>query len=348
MHAQAGLYFLLALILAIGFLAVTIALPFFTPLALAAVFAVILQPVYRFFVGQMPRYPGLAAFSTVIFSILVILGPVSLVGLQIAREATEVYLSLAEGDGRAILGSVVENTEQFVGGYIPQAANFTDRVAADISTYAETGLQWVIAHAGGVFSGIVTTFLSLFLFLIALFYLLKDGAHFKRAIIEASPLRDRYDESLFARLELAINSVVRGNLSIALIQGVLSALGFTIFGVPNSILWGTVAALAALIPALGTGLVFLPIVGYLFFIGATGSAIGLAIWGILAVGLIDNLLGPRLIGSGIKLHPLVVLISVLGGIAFFGAVGVFLGPLSVSLLFALISIYTDLTERARV
>jgi len=345
MQSNPGLYFLLALLIGVGVVVYYIAIPFFTPLVLGVVFAVILQPVYRTLLRYMSQWRGLAALLTVVFSIVVILGPLSLLGTQIVREATDVYTTLALGDGRAMIANTVSSVESLALKYVPGAERFSDNITANISAFAESALQWVIAHAGAFVSGVASTFLSLFIFLVSLFFFLKDGPRFKRAIIETSPLRDSYDESLFDRLELAINSVIRGNLTIALIQGILTGIGLTIFGVPNSILWGTVAAVAAMIPALGTGLIFIPVVLYLVAIGETGSAVGLSIWGIIAVGFIDNLLGPRLIGRGVKLHPLVVLIAVLGGISLFGAVGVFLGPLALSLLFALISIYADLTRK---
>lgn len=344
MHTHPGLHFLLALIIGVGVLAYFIAVPFFTPLVLGVVFAVILQPVYGLLLRVAPEWRGFSAFLTVLFSIVVILVPLSLLGTQIVREATDVYTSLALGDGREMVTAGVNSVEILARG-VPGADQLSENISANISTYAETALQWVISHAGAFVSGVAATFLSLFIFLVSLFFFLKDGARFKRAIIEASPLRDTYDESLFDRLELAINSVVRGNLTIAVIQGILTGIGLTIFGVPNSVLWGTVAAVAAMIPALGTGLIFIPVVAYLLLVGNAGAALGVTIWGIAAVGLIDNLLGPRLIGRGVKLHPLVVLISVLGGISLFGAVGVFLGPLALSLLFALVSIYTDLTKK---
>ena len=184
-------------------------------------------------------------------------------------------------------------------------------------------------------------FLSLFIFFIALYYLLRDGVSLKNLIISYSPLRDSYDETVFDKLELAVNSVVRGNLTIACIQGVLSGLGFWLFGVPNAVLWGAVTAIAALVPGLGTALIFTPLIIYLFLTGHSAAAAGLAMWGALAVGFIDNMLGPRLIGQGIKLHPLLVLLSVLGGITFFGPIGIFMGPLALSLLFAFLTIYTS-------
>ncbi len=119
----------------------------------------------------------------------------------------------------------------------------------------------------------------------------------------------------------------------------------SIFGIPNGFLWGTVAAIAALIPGIGTALVFIPAIAFLFFIGNIPQALGLLAWGALAVGLIDNILGPKLVGRGMQLHSLLVLLSVLGEIIFFGPSGIFLGPLSLSLLFVLLSIYADVSRR---
>ena len=122
-------------------------------------------------------------------------------------------------------------------------------------------------------------------------------------------------------------------------QGVVSGIGLSLFGVPNPVLWGVVAGFAALIPTLGTSLVLIPAALFLLTKGAFVAAIGLFIWALFAVGLIDNFLSPRLVGKGAQLHPLLVLLSVLGGISLFGPAGLILGPLCSSLLLALLSIY---------
>ncbi len=340
----AGQYFLLLLLAGASILTFYIFQPFLTPLILASVFAVVLQPVYRRIHREMSGWPSAAALLTVLLCVVCILVPLAFIGTQVGIEAASLYSSLVHGEGKAEIAHAIHSLENFVGIYVPSAEGFSDRLSEDISAYAKIGLTWFLQHLGTAFSGVASLFLSLFIFFIALYYLLRDGAKVKHALVELSPLRDSYDESVFHKLELAVNSVIKGNLMIALIQGVLSAIGFAIFGVPNPVLWGTVTALAALIPAVGTGLIFIPIILFLFVTGNTFGAVGLSIWGVLAVGLIDNLLGPRLIGSGMKLHPLLVLLSVLGGVTFFGAVGIFLGPLSLSLLFALLSIYSDISK----
>ena len=180
---------------------------------------------------------------------------------------------------------------------------------------------------------------GIFIFLIAIYYLFKDGHKLKTAIIILSPLQDIHDETIFDKLALAINSVIRGNLAVALVQGVLTAIGFALFGVPNATLWGSIAAIAALIPGIGTALVLLPAILYLYLSGETLSAVGLLFWGMTAVGLVDNFLGPKLASRGMRLHQFLILLSILGGISFFGPLGFLLGPLILSLLFALLEIY---------
>ncbi|MBI5456371.1 AI-2E family transporter [Candidatus Kaiserbacteria bacterium] len=342
----AGQYFLLLLLAGTLVLAYFIFQPFLSALVLSAVFAVILQPVYRRIHAEMPRWPSAAALVTVLISIVCILVPLGFIGTQIGFEAISLYSALVDGSATAKLSDAIRSLEDFAGLYVPGADDFSQELSANIANYAKAALAWLLGHLGTAFSGIASLFVSLFIFFVALYYLLRDGQRVKEKLVELSPLRDSYDESVFHKLELAVNSVIKGNLMIALIQGVASAIGFTIFGVPNPILWGTVTALAALIPAVGTGLVFIPIILFLLLTGNAFDAMGLTIWGVLAVGLVDNLLAPRLIGSGMNLHPLLVLLSVIGGITFFGTVGIFLGPLSIALLFAFLSIYSDISKRS--
>jgi predicted PurR-regulated permease PerM len=125
----------------------------------------------------------------------------------------------------------------------------------------------------------------------------------------------------------------------AIIQGVVAMIGFTIFGVPQPLLWGLFTVMAALVPNVGTSLSLIPAVIYLLVTGHIGAGIGLAVWGMLAVGLIDNLLSPRLIGSRIQLHPLLVLLSVIGGLQFFGFLGFLIGPILLAVFVAMVDIY---------
>jgi len=339
-------YFLIALIAVSSVLTFFIFRPFLVVIVFAVVFAVVLQPLYQGILRQMSSSPGLAAFATMLVSVVCILIPLTFITVQVADEAQNLYTAIVEGGSKTYFNTALELVSDTVTQYVPGFALSGAELSSSADRYVKDGLAWLVRHLGGAFGGIAKLLISLFIFLIALYYFLRDGEKLKQAIIDVSPLADTDDNAVLTRLEQAINSVIRGSLAIALIQGVLTGVGFTIFGVPNSVLWGVVAAFSALIPGIGTSLVLAPGIAYLFVIGSTAPAIGLLIWSIFAVGLIDNLLGPRLMGKGMRIHPLVVLLSVFGGLAFFGPAGLFLGPLCASLLFALVSIHPRINKQS--
>lgn len=334
-------YFLLALLAGALVLTFFIYKPFLAPLVLAAAFAVVLQPVHHYLQRRVKR-PSLAALATVVIAAMCVLIPVGILATHLVGEARELYSALSEGEGRGYLDAALGQVGQFAPGL-----GFSE-FAAQADTLVRQLLERVIQNTGAVFANVASLFLSLFVFFVALYYLLRDGKGLLRYLVELSPLRDEDDEAVFDRLQLAVNSVIKGSLAVALVQGTLTAIGFMIFGVPNAVLWGTVAAIAALVPGVGTSLVIAPAILFLFLGGSTFAAGGLLLWGVVAVGLVDNFLGPKLVSRGTHLHPLLILLAVLGGLFFFGPVGIFLGPLTVSLLFAFLTIYTQVANGKRV
>jgi len=274
---------------------------------------------------------------------VLIFTPLVFLVIQILQEAKDLYVSLLTGGGKDSLLNIFNKLAYVSRDYFPDAGE----ISANIDQYLRQGLSWLLNNLGALFSNFANMMVTAFLFIISLYYLLKDGGELRKKVVALSPLRDIDDEAIIRKLELAVSSVIKGNFVIAFIQGVLTAIGFTIFGLPNAVLWGTVAAIAALIPSIGTALVFIPAIILLFISGQVFPAIGLLLWGSLAVGLIDNFLGPKLIGRGMQLHPLLVLFSVLGGIVFFGPIGFVLGPIILSLLFALLDIYSYMVGRAK-
>jgi len=321
-------------------------MPFLKPLALAAIFATVFQGFNKRILRLIGNWPSISALLTVLVSVFVILVPLSYIGTLVAGEASALYSSLeSSGGSRSVATQMLMRANEHFGTLVPGLSSLALNASATLDQYTRDGLQWLTGNAGNIFSSVSVLLLDFFIFFISLYYLLRDGTRVRRLLIELSPLHDTEDARVFDRLERAVNSVIKGNLTLALIQGVLTTIGFSIFGVPSALLWGTVAALAALIPGIGTGLVIVPAVAYLFFTGATTAAIGLLAWGALGVGLIDNFLGPKLVGRGMHLHPLLVLLAVLGGLSYFGPSGIFLGPLTVSLLFALLSIYGDISRQ---
>lgn len=336
-------YFLVALIIGALLLTFYIIRPFLAPLLLGVVFAVVLQPLYRRLTVRFGGRESLASLATVVIAIFLILIPMFFISFQILNEAQSVYETYSGGGLQGLVDRATGTIAPMADSVVPGSGDSIRTLSAQIDAYADTALSWLIQHLATTFSSVAGVVLDLFLFFMVLYFLLRDGRALKAYLIKLSPLADVDDEVISNRLENSVNTVVKGMLTIATIQGILAGIGFAIFGVPNPVLWGLVAGFAAVIPAFGTALVLAPAVAFLALTGSLFPAIGLAIWGALAVGMIDNLLSPQLMGRGMKLHPLLVLLSVLGGVSLFGPVGIFLGPLAVSFLLALLSLYTHIS-----
>ncbi|KAF0182778.1 MAG: hypothetical protein FD164_974 [Nitrospirae bacterium] len=312
--------------------------PFLVTLILAASFAVMAYPLHQKVLKLTRNRRRLASLLTTVLLIVLVIVPIAFFGAEIYKEARHVYETLISGAGKAGLLHVVEKVTAHLQSVLPGSVAFS----FNPDDYVQDGLNWLLQNVGSFFADAAKTAISFFVFLIAFYYLLKDGSRMKDAIIALSPLKKDQNEIILTKLELAVASVLKGNLEIAIIQGALTTVGFMVFGVPNAFLWGSVAAIAALIPGIGTAIVLTPAIIYLFYGGQDIAAIGLALWGMTAVGLIDNFLGPILVGRGAQIHPLLVFLSVLGGFAYFGPFGFLLGPLAVNFLLALLDIYSAL------
>lgn len=338
--SKTELHFLLILLLGIFTLTFFIFKPFLYALILAIVFATVFEPVHTRALGITRGRNALSALLATVSVLVVVVVPLTFLGVQIFQESTQLYSSLALNGGTTDLSRGVSDTLRGLTRFFPPPTEFS----ADINQYVQQGLSWLLQHLGSLFASVAKVMVSIFIFLIALYYVFKDGYKLRAAVIALSPLQDVHDETIFNKLAVAVNSVIRGNLAVALIQGILTAIGFALFGVPNPTLWGSVAAIAALVPSVGTALVLIPAILYLYWSGETLSATGLLLWGTTAVGLIDNFLGPKLAGRGMRLHPFLILLSILGGIGFFGPLGFLLGPLVLSMLFVLLEIYSTINK----
>jgi predicted PurR-regulated permease PerM len=317
-------------------------MPFLAPLLVAAATAVILHPIYahikKYLHIKTPR-SFIASLVTVVLFLLVVIIPVFLVTGKIYTEIQGLYALLIDESGRSqlidSLNSFSQGISNMLFGIFP-AYSFD---SLNITEFLKSALEWVFANLDRVFGGLAKVAGYAFVFLLALFYFLKDGRLIVKNFISWSPLLDTHDEFITHTLKKAIQSVFAGTVVVSLIQGLLTGLGFALFGIPAPAVWGSVAAVAAFIPGIGTSLVLIPGIIYLGVFNGIGPAIGLLVWGIIAVGLVDNILGPFLIKRGINVHPFIILISVLGGLVVFGIIGFLLGPLILALLFALLEIY---------
>lgn len=304
--------------------------PFFSSLVLAFTFAIVFYPIHRRLVSLFGGRKSVASFTTILLILLVVLLPLFFLGAQVFSEGRSFYLNNQD---------ISRFLEIIPVGHSAMVQEWVLSFTSNLNYYLQQGIAWGLTHVGDVFSSIAQFFLSVVISLIATYFLLKEGPELKKKLIHISPLSDRFDRQIIDRLQLAVSTVIRGALVIAVIQGILSGIGFTLTGVPNPALWGTVTMFASLIPGIGTALVMIPCVLYLVLSGHLVMGIVLALWGTTAVGLIDNFLSPYLVGRGVKIHGFIIMLSVLGGLGIFGPVGFLMGPLVVSFLFALLDIY---------
>lgn len=337
------LYFLL-IILGLSFiLSFLILRPFLYSLILAIIFAIIFQPLYKKILQKITPHPWLASLLTIIVLIVFILTPITILIVQIFQEAQSLYLTLVSDLENQTLNELWPSLNQ----KLSQLSPVFNNLSLDFDSYLKNILSFLVQNLGLIFSNLAKIFTGLFVFLIAFFFLLKDGDSLTQKIKGLSPLTEDDDKKIIQKITNAINSVVKGSLLVATLQGVSCSIGLAIFNVPSPIIWGTVAAIGALVPGVGTTIVLIPAIVYLYLTGQIINMIGLIAWGTLAVGLIDNFLGPRFVGKKSGLHPLLILLSVLGGLSFFGPIGFILGPLTISLLLVLLDIYTSIIKPAR-
>lgn len=317
---------------AVGYLVWEMVTPFLSALALSAIIVTICYPMYVQILKRTPKKnETLAALATTILVLLIVIIPIFLITSAIVNEAVSVY-KIVNAEQIGVESSLLQ-LEQGIQRYFPA-------FELNATEYLREVASWLANNLGAIFAGTASTIFLFFIAMLGSFYLFRDGRAFTRVLVKISPLPDSQDEVIMKRLAVAVRSVATGTVMIALIQGTLTGLGLWIFGFERAILWGVIAAFGALIPSVGTTIVFIPAIVYLLFQGSYLYAIGLLVWGSLAVGLIDNLLGPYLMGRGSKLHPFLILLAVLGGISVFGPIGFIVGPVLVSLFIVLLELYS--------
>ena len=329
-NPKVQIYFFAALLLAVSVLMFFVFSPFLSVLALAAILSLAFQPLYLKIL-RLFKFESLSSIVVIVLLAIFIVIPLALLSWQIFQEAQSLYVQIS-GANISYLNDLASFIEEPIRNYIPG-------FSIDLGMYTGKLFNWLIGNVGPVVSGTTQTLMNLFLVIIALFFFLKDGDKLKKVIVALSPLEDKYDNLIVAKMESTVNSVVKGTLLIAAIQGLIAGIGFLIFGVPSPTLWGTVGVVASLVPGIGTAIVIVPGIIYLFVNGSLWAAVGLAIWGSLMVGPVDQILRPFLYKNGVMAHPIFILFSVLGGLSLFGPLGIVFGPIILSLFLTLLDIY---------
>lgn len=339
--------FLLVLTVGISLLFLVMIRQFLMALLLAAIFAGLVHPLHAVLLRWLKGRKTWASLSTLVVVVLVVCLPLlAFLGL-VATQAVEVSQTA---------GPWIEEQISHVGQLDQRLRHvpFLDRIPGLERVLPNS--EQVVAKAGEVASsvgsflvrnlaqftrGTVGFFLQLFIMLYAMFFFLSDGEAILHRILFYIPLAPEDEERLLEKFVSVARATLKGSLLMAIIQGVLAGAAYWVAGIPGAAFWGTVTVVGAIVPAVGGAIVWVPIVIYLLVIGRGGAALGLVIWCGLVVSTIDNFLRPQLVGRDTRMSDLLILLSTLGGIFLFGAVGFVVGPIVAALFVTVWHLYGE-------
>lgn len=333
---------LVAVLVLLVYLVYRIFEPFLVPLAWAGVLVVVFYPWHTRFEKRWGPNRA-AALSTLAVTLILIL-PVAFLAAKFVREGIDA--------ARRIQAAFSE-------GQIPWVQQGWDWVIrqipgehqADVATLAREGAErvatFLASRVGAVVRNVVGFVFDLFVMLFAMFYLFRDAGGFVRDLRRLLPFEERHREPIIRQARDLINASVTSSLIVAAVQGLLGGILFAALGLAAPVFWGVVMAFFSLLPLVGAWIVWVPAAGWLLVQGETVRAIILVAVGAGVVGTVDNFLRPMLIGNRTQLSGLVIFISVLGGIGFFGMLGVVLGPIVVATVASLIDVYTHPPDEAK-
>ena len=332
----------LFLIIAVSLAFAWILSPFYGAVLWAIVLAILFAPLFRLLLRSIPR--SLAALVTALIIILMVILPLMLVAASLVQEATNVYESIRSGQlnvalfiqqAISLLPAWLEQLGDHLG--LRNVEEFQEKLSAGIQTSGAFIASRALSIGQNTFDFIVGLFVMIYL----LFFFLRDGDALAKRIKDAIPLRADQKTALFTKFTMVIRATVKGNLLVAVVQGALGGLIFWLLGVRAPLLCAVLMAFLSLLPAVGSGLVWLPVAVYFLATGAVWHGVILIVYGVLVIGSVDNIMRPRLVGKDTKMPDYVVLLSTLGGIAIFGIYGFVIGPVVAAMFIAAWDIFSS-------
>ena len=303
--------------------------PFYGAVFWGAVFAIVFNSLFVRLLRKTPTKRTLAALLTLSIILVLVILPVGLISVMLTQEAAGVYQRVQSGEL-----SFARYFQQIYNALPVWITGMLDRsglgnlglIQERVSDSLTKGSQFIAAQALSIGQNAFDFFVSFFIMLYLLFFFLRDGGALSRRIKEAIPLEDEIKRNLFAKFTTVIRATVKGNIVVAVMQGALGGLIFWFLGIHAPVLWGTLMAFLSLLPAVGAALVWVPVAVYFLATGAVWQGALLVAYGVLVIGLVDNILRPVLVGKDTKMPDYVVLVSTIGGMSLFGLNGFVSGP----------------------
>lgn len=337
---QRNTFFILLIAISVAF--GWVILPFAGAVFWALVLAILFSPIYERLLRRMPGRRNLAALLSLLVCVLLVILPLIVVTLSLVKEASLVYQQVQTGEI-----DFVAYFKQMVAAMPHWLVQMLARMdLLDLSTLpsrigagAIQGGQQIATRALGIGQNTLDFLISFGLMLYVFFFLLRDGHDLSRQVRRAMPLESSHKTYLFEKFVTVIRATVKGNIAVAAVQGALGGVMFALLGIQGALLWGVVMALLSLLPAVGAAIVWLPVALYLLATGAILKGVLLIAFGVLVIGLVDNVLRPILVGKDTEMPDYVVLVSTLGGISLFGLSGFVVGPVIAALFISVWNLY---------
>ncbi len=318
--------------------------PFYGAIMWGSIIAVLFSPLYRRLLPRLNQRPTPAALLTLLIVLLMVILPLALIAASLTREAALVYAQLQSGELNPAL--YFHGVFDALPGWITVLLDHFGM--ADFSTLQSRltaalamGSKYFATQAFSLGQNTFEFFASLFITLYLAFFLIRDGEGVMNLIRRGISLSAVHKNELLGKFSTVIRATIKGNILVAVIQGALGGIAFSFLGVRGALLWAVLMAFLSLLPAVGAGLVWLPVAVYFLVTGALWQGIALTAYGVLVIGLVDNVLRPILVGKDTRMPDYLVLISTLGGMALFGINGFVLGPTIAAMFLAVWQIYIE-------
>jgi predicted PurR-regulated permease PerM len=342
-HHKAFLTLLLAVSLAFGW----ILWPFYGAVFWGVVLAILFEPFHRKMLLAMPGRQNLAALTTLLLSLVIVIFPLALITAALVQEGSALYQKIRSG--ALDFGAYFQQIIDALPSWIVNLLNRFDvgnlfALQEKLSAAAAEGSQLIATQALAIGQNTFEFLISFGVMLYLLFFLLRDGRGLSRKIRQAIPLSAEHKRNLFGKFTMVIRATVKGNIVVAVTQGALGGLMFWFLGIQSPLVWGVVMAFLSLLPAVGAGLIWGPVAVYFLFTGAIWQGVTLIVFGILVIGLVDNVLRPILVGKDTQMPDYVVLVSTLGGMAIFGLNGFVIGPVIAALFISAWDLFSSAAQ----
>lgn len=350
MSTRSQLYFrsFLLLLSVVSLAFIWLLLPFYGAIFWGVVLAIIFAPIQRKLLQKTNGRKTISALISLLFILLIVIIPVILITVSITQEMIMLYKRMDAGDINVgmYLNRILSSLPASVTDGLQRLGltNLSD-LSEKFSDFAVRSGQFLTKQALSLGSNTFQFIIGLGIMLYLLFFLLRDGTELARHCTNLIPLSDDQKVHLFRKFTTVIRATVKGNIAVAATQGVLGGIMFWILGVEGALFWGVLMGVLSLLPAVGASLIWAPVAIYFFSSGNVTHGVILTVYGLVVIGLADNVLRPLLVGKDTKIPDYIILISTLGGLSLFGLNGFVIGPLIAAMFMACWDLFPSAIQR---